>query len=236
MTDSQPILPEAIDLERTKFEEHARDRADKALRATVLFGCLMLVLSIGNVILIVTNRMPPSISIVAPLFGAAVIGVLVPIMMWLSAHRQRKHYNSKAQSTWTLRCHDPTHERRIDGIGPASGWRDISIDCKALPRRSLAFPKLHVRIDNKQGVLKSGHLQDGGDDTSLFVIDKVGLPIGISIGYIEPRHASQDEPWVIELTLFGDADVLETLLAWPVPRDRGETAVSDDASEANRQA
>ena len=235
MTDEAPILPEAIDLERTKFEEHARDRAERAVRASLL----LLVVDVGLVVATFLVAYFQSIAmepwLIVLILGSIPASVMISSVMWLPALLQRKHYNSKTQSVWTLRCHDTMHEWCIEGIGPATGWRDLNIECKKLPRQFIASPKLHVRIDNEHGVLKSGHLQDGGDHTSLFVIDKTGLPIGITIGHVEPKHASEDEPWVVELTLFGDANALETLLAWPVPKQVQPGGVEGDAIDINRQ-
>lgn len=236
MADALPVLPEAIDLERTNFEEQARDRADKMRRATLYFIGFAVVGGLIYVAMSVHQGSAPPPSVIAIV---SICGVLIPIIpgvTWYLAARQRRHYVSKSESTYEFRCDDSQHEWRIEGIGPASGWRDISIECKALPRQFIASPRLHVRIDNERGVLKSGHLQDGGDDTSLFVIDKKGLPIGITIGHIEPKHASQEEPWVVKLTLFGDADALETLLAWPAAWHRDGPDIDFEQAEANRQA
>lgn len=235
MADAPPVLPEAIDLERTKFEEQARDRADRAVRATLLLLLLDVAIVVATFAVAYFQSMPLEPWLVTLLLCSIPASVLLSGAMWLPAHLQRKHYNSKAQSTWILRCHDTKHEWRIEGIGPASAWRDISIECKELPRHKdkfIASPKLHVRVDNELGVLKSGHLQRDGENTSLFVIDKAGLPIGISIGHVESDNASQEEPWIVELVLFGDADALETLLAWPVAWHRDEPV----AANANRQA
>lgn len=204
----------------------------------ITFGMIgfAVVASLANVGVFVHQGWPPSTSVVVILGACAVLLPAMPGFMWHRAARQRIHYESRSESKYELRCDDSRHEWRIEGIGPATGWRDITIECKNLPRQSLSSPKLHVRIDNEQGVLKSGHLQDGGESTTLFVIDKQGLPIGITIGHAEPKHASQEHPWVVELTLFGDADALEALLAWPIAWDRETGSIEGDATDANRQA
>lgn len=236
MAEEPPVLPETIDLEQTKFEEHARDRADRAVSAAIYIVLLDIVIVVASFAVAHFLSKPMEPWLIIFLLCSIPASMLFSGAFWLPAHLQRKHYISKAQSTYTLRSHDTRHEWRIEGICSARGWRDISIECKKLPRQFIASPKLLVRVDNEQGVLKSGHIQDGGEDTSLFVIDKAGLPIGITIGHAEPKHASQEEPWVVELTLFGDADALETLLAWPAAWHRDGPDIGFEQADANRQA
>lgn len=239
VADAPAILPEAIDVERTAFEEHARDRADKALRGGVLLLVVDVALVAATFAVSHFSSQPLEPWFIAVLVGSLLASVLLWGVIWLPAHHQRKHYDSKASSTWSLRCHDTGHEWRIEGIGPAAGWRDIHIECKALPRhkdRLIGTPKLSVRIDNERGVLKSGRLEPYGEDTSLFVIDKAGLALGITIGHVEPKKASQEEPWIVELTVLGDANARETLLAWPVGGHGGGAGTVDEAGPGNRQA
>lgn len=236
MAETNIPTPEAIDVERVKFEPHARDRADRTLRALVLILLVDVALVVATFVVAHLQSIALDRWVVAMLLASIPVSAIFLGAMWLPAQLQRKHYDSRALSTWTLSCDDVEHEWRIEGIGPATGWRDVSIKCKKLPSRTIRSPRLYVRIDNEQGVLKSGHMEEGGENTSLFVIDKQGLPIGITLGHIKPKHASPDEPWVVELTVFGDANTLETILAWPVPKQVGTDRVEGDGTDSNRQA
>ncbi|NRA57394.1 MAG: hypothetical protein HRU13_04675 [Phycisphaerales bacterium] len=232
MTDLPPVKPQAIDIERTDHQEIARDRADKMFRAAVLSVLIDIALVAAFFIAVSVQSIQLDTWVIVLMIASAPLLILLSGALWLSPYLQRKHYNSRSSSTWTLRCDDVRHEWRIEGIGPSSAWRDITIACKKLPRakdKLIASPKLHVRLANDEGVIKSGHLEAAGEHTSMFVIDKVGLPIGITIGHIEPKHASLEEPWVVELTVFGDADTLETLLAWPVASHGGDPAADSPA-------
>ena len=239
MLESPPVLPEAIDLERTRFEEHARDRADRALRLGVPLFSFDLFLVVATFALAFFLSKPMDPWVVWMLIASLPLSVVLAGVMWLPARLHRKHYTCKVRSTWTLACRDTKHHWRIEGIGPASAWRDITVECKELPRNKdklIGSPKLHVRIDNEQGVLKRGNLLRDGENTSLFVIDKQGLPIAITIEQADPKHASEEEPWVVEISLFGDADTLETLLAWPVASPSSAAGGGEASAEINRQA
>ena len=232
MPDTATDIPEAIDLARTDHQEKARDRADNALRVVVISTLVDIALVVATFVLASIQSIALKPWVIVVLIVSVPAMVLLSGAWWLSAFLQRKHYNSRSSSTWTFRCDDVRHEWRIEGIGPSSAWRDITIACKKLPRATdklIGSPKLHVRLANDEGVIKSGHLEAVGEHTSMFVIDKVGLPIGITIGHIEPKHASLEEPWVVELTVFGDADTLETLLAWPVASHGGDPAADSPA-------
>lgn len=219
------VLPNAITLPRTEFEEQAKTRADSARRFFLLTLGLAAVVPI--IVLVMRSFVQPDVFLMmmSIQIGGAVICVAVAGIYWWRMHKTLPNYASRVRATWNLESSDTEHAWDVEGLGACEGWRDVAIECVRLPKRRgkmLAIPSLAVMVDNEQRSLVSRELRDTDKGRTIFVTDKDNRPLRIMISHAKPEEASDELPWEVKISVQGDPNPPEKLVAEPMDTGRAD--------------
>ena len=160
----------------------------------------------------------------------AFVGVLMLAyagLRWHRAKRNQGRYLGTTLMHWTFRCDDIECAWDVSGFDACEGWREVGVLCRRLPKRRgkvLAVPQLKVSITNEDSELASGKISQSGKIDRIGIIDGEGKPMRIMISHVKPEDASTDQPWEVEITLFGDPTPPTTLSATPLDLSVGEVS------------
>lgn len=213
---TMPDVPATVSVSRTKVEEDAPTRVDSARWLFFVAVGLAVVMPLG--ILATRATVPPDVflMVMSMQIGVVVIALGVSGLLWHMARKNFSNYATRTRVTWTLESREIEGSLDVSGLGPCEGWRDVTIMCVRLPKRRgkmLAMPSLRVMVDNEEQSLASGTLRDGGKKQDLSLVDKAGKPIRFMISHAEPEDASDELPWEVEISVQGDPNPPETLVA-----------------------
>ncbi len=217
-----------ITLPRTEFIEQAKTKADSA---RTLFLFVVGFATLLPIAAIVTHfTVPRNVFFLFLAFQITMTLVCMGVagFFWYRAHKNLPNYASRVRAAWNLKCRDIEHAWDVEGLESCEGWRDVAIECVRLPKRKgkmLAIPSLKVMVDNERRSLLSRELQDSDNNISVSFTDKDNRPLRIMIAQAKPDAASDELPWEVKISVRGDPNPPETLVASPV--DTGKPDAGD---------
>lgn len=217
-----------ITLPRTEFIEQAKTKADSARTLFLLVVGFAALLPIAAVVMHFTVPRDVFFFFLAFQITMTLICMGVAGFFWHRAHKNLPNYASRVQAAWNLECRDIEHAWDVEGLGSCEGWRDVAIECVRLPKRQgkmLAIPSLKVMVDNERRSLLSRELRDSDNNRSVSFTDKDNRPLRILISHTKPEEASDELPWEVKISVRGDPNPPETLVANPV--DTGKPDAGD---------